>query len=77
MVLNVTQSVKQRSLSYSPIGAIANELYGLKVALQWFPARRGAGRTALNHANAKKERERKREREGGGKLKKITAAEIL
>lgn len=73
MVLGATDSVKrkQRSLSYSPIGAVANELYSLKVALQWFPTRRGAGCTALNHANPN---ERERER---GRGKKITAAVLL
>lgn len=35
--------------SYSPVGAIANEFDGLKIALQWFPARRGAGCSALNY----------------------------
>lgn len=49
----VSVECKQRSLSYSPIGAIANELDSLKVALQWFPARRGAGCSALNHTRPK------------------------
>lgn len=40
---------KQCRLPYSPIGAIANEFDGLKIALQWFPARRGADCTALNY----------------------------
>lgn len=40
---------KQWWLSYSPIGAIANEFDGLKIALQRFPARRGAGCSALNY----------------------------
>lgn len=39
---------KQCCLSFSPIGAVANEFDGLKVALQRFPARRGAGCSALN-----------------------------
>lgn len=38
-----------RSLSHSPIGTIANEFDGLKVALQRFPPGRGAGRSALSH----------------------------
>lgn len=73
MVLGATDSVKckQRSLSYSPIGAVANELYSLKVAFQWFPTRRGAGCTALNYTNPN---ERERERRRG---KKITAAVLL
>lgn len=40
---------KQWWLSHSPIGAIANEFDGLKIALQWFSARRGAGCSALNY----------------------------
>lgn len=40
---------KQWWLSYSPVGAITNEFDCLKVALQWFPARRGAGCSALNY----------------------------
>lgn len=47
---------QQRNLSHSPIGAIANEFDGLKVALQRFPARRGACDSALNHIkNTKRE----------------------
>lgn len=47
---------QQRTLSYSPIGAITNELDGFKVALQWFPTRRGAGCSALNHTHSTKEK---------------------
>lgn len=59
-----TESVKrkQRSQSYSPIGAIANELDGLKVTLQWFPARRGAGCSALNQIHPMKKGKKKKER---------------
>ena len=56
-----TESVEHKqSLSYSPIGAIANKLYSLKVTLQWFPSRRGTGRSALNHPNPEKEMENNR-----------------
>lgn len=40
--------------AYSPVGAVANELDGLEVALQGFPPGGGAGRSALNHAASEK-----------------------
>lgn len=50
------RSKNTRVLPHSPIGTIANEFDGLKVALQRFPPGRSAGCSALSHTeNTKRE----------------------